>query len=74
MCGGRDEETMSDRKSMTYDIVIVGAGPAGLTAAIRLKQLARRGRPRTFRLHPREGKRGRRAHPVGRGDRPRRAQ
>ncbi len=31
---------MSDRESMTYDIVIVGAGPAGLTAAIRLKQLA----------------------------------
>jgi electron-transferring-flavoprotein dehydrogenase len=31
---------MSDRESMPYDVVIVGAGPAGLSAAIRLKQLA----------------------------------
>ena len=28
------------RESMTFDAVIVGAGPAGLSAAIRLKQLA----------------------------------
>ena len=28
------------RESMQFDIVIVGAGPAGLAAAIRLKQLA----------------------------------
>ncbi len=29
-----------ERESMEFDIVIVGAGPAGLSAAIRLKQLA----------------------------------
>ena len=29
---------MADRESMEYDVVIVGAGPAGLAAAIRLKQ------------------------------------
>lgn len=31
---------MSERESMQYDVVVVGAGPAGLSAAIRLKQLA----------------------------------
>ena len=31
---------MSERDSMEFDVVIVGAGPSGLSAAIRLKQLA----------------------------------
>ena len=30
---------MSDRESMEYDVVIVGAGPSGLACAIRIKQL-----------------------------------
>ena len=33
---------MSEREVMEYDVVVVGAGPSGLAAAIRLKQLCTR--------------------------------
>ncbi|MEM9840340.1 MAG: electron transfer flavoprotein-ubiquinone oxidoreductase [Pseudomonadota bacterium] len=33
------DDTPVERESMEFDVVIVGAGPAGLSAAIRLKQL-----------------------------------
>ena len=32
-------DTNTDRESMEYDVVIVGAGPSGLATAIKLKQL-----------------------------------
>src|SRR5690348_218581 len=36
-----DPRLMMPREVMEYDVLIVGAGPAGLACAIRLKQLAR---------------------------------
>ena len=41
--GTHQNPAMSDRESMSYDVVVVGAGPAGLATAIRLKQLAAQG-------------------------------
>jgi electron-transferring-flavoprotein dehydrogenase len=34
------EERTMDREAMEFDVLIVGAGPAGLSAAIRIKQVA----------------------------------
>ncbi|GGE92199.1 electron transfer flavoprotein-ubiquinone oxidoreductase [Stappia taiwanensis] len=35
-----EADALPERESMDFDVVIVGAGPAGLSAAIRLKQIA----------------------------------
>src|SRR5829696_3593669 len=37
---GRGAMELPERESMAFDVVVVGAGPAGLATAIRLKQLA----------------------------------
>jgi hypothetical protein len=38
--GSTDSTTMEPRESMPFDVLIVGGGPAGLAASIRLKQKA----------------------------------
>jgi electron-transferring-flavoprotein dehydrogenase len=35
----RRESSMGEREIMEYDVIVVGAGPAGLSCAIRLKQI-----------------------------------
>ena len=35
------ENTTIERESMEFDVVIVGAGPSGLSTAIKLAQLAK---------------------------------
>ena len=46
---------MSERETLDVDILIVGGGPAGLSAALRLAQLQKRAGKTLQRRRAREG-------------------
>lgn len=61
---------MSERESMSFDVLIVGAGPAGLAAAILLNQLAAQAGDEAFSVCVIEkGSGGPCAHPLRGRDR-----